>query len=156
MEKSFQLKNNRFLLVFALFVVNAFSGFSQTKAILEEYKAKYPGQHVIVKNHSTKVTITMLKGKPQLVTNYHTEYLILDQNGILSLSEELIDYSSFEKITINEAYVIVPKNDASEKIKVTQISTQDADSEGSIFHDDNKETIRNWCFACIRLFCCNF
>lgn len=140
MEKSFQSKNNRFLLLFALFVVNTFSGFSQTKAILEEYKAKYPGQHVIVKNHSTKVTITMLKGKPQLVTNYHTEYLILDQNGILSLSEELIDYSSFEKITINEAYVIVPKNDASEKIKVTQISTQDADSEGSIFHDDNKET----------------
>lgn len=140
MEKSFQLKNKRAFFLSLIVVLTGFFSFSQTTLELEKYKAKYPGQHVIVKNHATKVSISLVKGKPQLVLTYHTEYLILDQNGILSLSEELIDFSSFEKVTINEAYVVVPKNDGSEKIKVTQIYTQDADKGGSVFHDDNKET----------------
>lgn len=138
MVKLFQLKNSSLTVLSLLF---AFVGSSQTKLKLEEYKAKYPGQHVILINHSNNVSITMIKGKPQLVNNFHSEFLVLDQNGILSLSEEMIGHGSFEELTINEAYVIVPKgDDKSEKIKVTQITTQDAEAEGSVFHDDTKET----------------
>jgi len=139
MVKSFQLNAKKTLTIcFAIFL--SFFSVSQTNAELESYKAKYPGQHVIMKTHSNKVMLTMVKGQPQVVHNYRMEFLILDQNGLLSLTEELIEHSSFEQLTINEAYVLVPKGDGSEKVKVTQITTQDAETEGSIFHDDNKET----------------
>lgn len=139
MVKYFQLKRYKYILFFVVILLTKI-GIGQTTAILEEYKAKYPGQHIVMKNHSSKVVIEMVKGKLKLVQNYHLEFLILDQNGLLSLAEETLDHGSFEELTINEAYVLVPKGSSSEKIKVSQIYTQDAQTSGSIFHDGNKET----------------
>lgn len=132
----FQNRKSVLLLTFLFFTLTSIS---QTTEIYETYKKKYPGQHLVVLNSWSRVNIDLVKGKPRVSKTYHNEYLLLDKNGILALSEEMVNFSSFEEITINEAYVLVPKGSSSEKIKVTQISTQDADSEGSIFHDDTKE-----------------
>lgn len=137
--RSFLLRNSKKLFSISL-ILSALNSFGQTNQILEEYRAKYPGHHIVLKENSYTVSIQMVKGVPQVVHHVHTEHLILDQNGLLSLSEEFIEHSSFEELEINEAYVMVPTEKGSKKIPVTQISTQDAEADGAIFHDDTKET----------------
>lgn len=139
MVKSFRLKNCKEFL-FCLILLISFKGLGQTKEILDEYRAKYPGHHVVLKENNYRITIEMIKGIPQVVHHVHTEHLILDQNGLLSLSEEFIQHSSFENLKINEAYVVVPTEKGSKKVPVTQIGTQDAETEGSVFYDDTKVT----------------
>jgi hypothetical protein len=116
------------------------TGFCQTNEILDEYRKKYHGHHIVIKNDIYKISIEMVKGNPRVVHHIRTEHLIIDQNGILTMGTETIENNSFETLKINEAYVLVPTEKGSKKIPVTNIATQDAETSGSVFHDDNKET----------------
>lgn len=122
-------------------LLSNFLSFGQTLEILNEYRNKYAGHHIVLKNNNYVVTIEMIKGVPRVVHHVHEEHLILDQNGLLALSEEHIDFSSFETLKINEAYAEVPDGKGSKKIHVTNEITQDVQASGSIFHDDMKETV---------------
>lgn len=113
---------------------------AQNKVILEIYRAKYPSEQVIMLKDSKSVRIEKIKGELCVVEHIHEEFLILDQNGGQYLAEESIGHSSFEVLTINEAYVMVPTEKGTKKVEVTNISTRDAESDPGIFHDDNKET----------------
>ena len=112
--------------------------FSQDKATLDTYRAKYPGEQVILLKDSKVIQFEMVKGELRVIENIHEEYLILDQNGGQILAEESIGHSSFEELKINEAYVMVPNEKGTKKVEVTNISTRDGETDPGIFHDDNK------------------
>lgn len=114
--------------------------FSQDKVTLDTYRAKYPGEQVILLKDSKHVKFEMVKGELLVIEQIHEEYLVLDQNGGQILAEESIGHSSFEELKINEAYVMVPTDKGTKKIEVTNISTRDGETDPGIFHDDNKET----------------
>jgi len=135
----FPSKNSKLILVSA-FVCGAFGSFSQTLADLSAYKAKYPGQHIVQKKNSYRITIKMVKDVPVVSHQSHREYLVLDRNGVLSLSQETIDFSSFEIMGAIDAYSLMPTEKSSKKIPATNFATKDAETSGSVFFDDSKET----------------
>jgi len=114
--------------------------FSQDKVTLDTYRAKYPGEQVILLKDSKHVKFELVKGELLVIEQIHEEYLVLDQNGAQILAEESIGHSSFEELKINEAFVMVPTEKGTKKIEVTNISTRDGETDPGIFHDDNKET----------------
>ena len=127
-----------------LFVVAGLIGFSsahaQTIEKLNEYKAKYPGNTVVQVANTEKVSITMVKNVPVITYSYSNDYLALDKNGVHILTEESIGFTSFETIDNIEAYSLVPNGKSSKKVAATNFQTKDAETEGSVFHDDGKET----------------
>lgn len=127
-----------------LFVVAGLIGFNsahaQTVEKLNEYKAKYPGNNVVQTANTEKVSITMVKNVPVLTYSYSNDYLALDKNGVHILTEESIGFTSFETVDNIEAYSLVPNGKSSKKIAATNFQTKDAETEGSVFHDDSKET----------------
>jgi hypothetical protein len=140
MVKSYRSRKiNSFLALATLLGVLPFAN-AQNKETLDIYRAKYPGEQVIMLKDSKSVRIENVKGELRVVEQIHEEYLILDQNGGQFLAEESIGHSSFEVLKINEAYVMVPTEKGTKKVEVTNISTRDAESDPGIFHDDNKET----------------
>lgn len=117
------------------------TGFSQTNEDLAAFRAKYPGHQVVCKTDINEVKIEMVKGAPVISRRYLTEHLVLDKNGMLSLSEGDISFSSFEKIVNLDAYSLVPTpKGGSKKVEATEFKTKDAGSTGSVFHDDTKKT----------------
>jgi len=137
--KLFRSKNSKWLL--SLLLAFAFGELqAQTTEILAAYKAKYPGQHIVFTKNVNKVTIKMVKDVPVITHTTNWEHLILDKNGLLSLSDESIEFSSFEKMGEIEAYSLIPVKSGSKKIVATNFRTRDAESAGSVFHDDAKET----------------
>jgi len=137
--KLFPFRNSD-LRITCVFLLCTLSGFSQTNADLAVYKAKYPGQQVMVKRNNYKITIKLVKDVPVVSHHLHIEHLILDKNGIVSMSEESVDFSSFEIMGDIEAYSMVPTEKSSKKIAATNFLTKDAETSGSVFHDDSKET----------------
>lgn len=138
--KSFLSKNSDRWLAACTLVLGAFASFAQTTADLNAYRTKYPGQHIVLKKNSYRTTIKMVKDVPVVSHKLHLEHLILDKNGILSLSEENVDFSSFEIMGDIIAYSMIPAEKSSIKIKATNFMTKDAETSGSVFHDDKKET----------------
>lgn len=106
---------------------------------IESYRTRFPGHHVVKKEDINGVSIQLVKGVPKVTHHVHEEVVVLDQNGLLSLTEEKIKTGSFQSLEIKEAYVLSPTKNGEKKIKVTQITTQDADTEGSVFYDGEKE-----------------
>jgi hypothetical protein len=68
------------------------------------------------------------------------EYLVLDNTGTHLLSEESIEFSSFETVQNIEAYTMVPSGKSSKKVPATNFFTRDSDGGGGVFHDDMRET----------------
>ncbi len=135
----FRFKNSNWFVCLFL-VLFAHGTQAQTTEMLATYKAKYPGQHIVFTKNVNKVTIKMVKDIPVVTHTTNWEHLILDKNGLLSLSDESIEFSSFETMGEIEAYSLIPYKNGSKKIVATDFQTRDAESEGSVFHDDAKET----------------
>lgn len=114
--------------------------FAQTKEALAAYRAKYPGQHIVFTKKLTRITIKMVKDVPVVTHTTNYEHLVLDKNGVISLGDETVDFSSFEKVGEIEAYSLIPTEKSSKKVPATNFVTRDAEAEGSVFHDDSKET----------------
>lgn len=133
MVKSYRSRKiNSFLALATLLGVLPFAN-AQNKETLDIYRAKYPGEQVIMLKDSKSVRIENVKGELRVVEQIHEEYLILDQNGGQFLAEESIGHSSFEVLKINEAYVMVPTEKGTKKVEVTNISTRDAESDPASF-----------------------
>lgn len=136
----FPLKNyNRFLLSI-LFIAACFISHAQTKEDLETYRKKYPGQHLVQTKSVHRISIKMVKDVPTVTHYYEWDYLILDKNGVISLSESSIDFSPFETIKNIEAYALVPTEKGSKKIAATNFVTKDGEADAGIFHDGTKTT----------------
>lgn len=134
---SFQLKHSKHL--FSGFFLAVSLQLAAQTVDVESYRTRFPGHHVVKKEDINDVSIELIKGVPKVIHHVREESIILDQNGLLSLSEEKIKTGSFQIVKIEEAYVLSPKKNGEKKIKVTQITTQDADTEGSVFYDGEKE-----------------
>jgi Transglutaminase-like superfamily/Domain of Unknown Function with PDB structure (DUF3857) len=106
---------------------------------INELAKKYGSEKLVVLNWDIDVKIRMVKGKPQTVKKISYDYLILDKAFAEFLSDESIEFSSFEKITDIKAYSINLDNDKAVKQKVDEFSTRDAPRGGSTFHDDTKQ-----------------
>jgi hypothetical protein len=139
MTQSAFKKCNVFLAALVLFF-NSTSVVAQTKEQLDLYKAKYPGQHIVQLKNIHTVRIKLVKDIPVITHIYEQDYLILDKNGLLSLNQESIDFTPFEKVANIEAYSLVPTEKGSKKVPATNFQTADAEASGNIFHDGSKET----------------
>jgi hypothetical protein len=115
-------------------------GQAQTTEALNDYKTRYPGQHIVQALRSETVRIDLVKGVPTLRSTRRDEYVVTDKSMIVPLSEETISFSSFEQIENIEAYALVPKDKTSRKVAAIDFKTRDAETQGSVFHDDMKET----------------
>ncbi|MBI1838224.1 MAG: transglutaminase domain-containing protein [Flavobacteriia bacterium] len=109
-------------------------------AKLQAYKSKYPGSNVIITNRSENVKIDLVKGIPVVKTSNHDEFLILNQSGVAGMTSDEIYFSSFETIEDIDAYSLIPTEKGYKKIKADNFVTKAAETEGSVFHDDNKIT----------------
>lgn len=131
---------NVILILIALFASIQFY-FGQTKAVLDTYLKKYPKHHLVQLKDEMKIVVRMEKNVPVVEHHYTLEYLVLNNNGSLSLAEQRIGYSSFQQMGEIEAYTMVPTEKGSKKLPVKRIETRDAETTGSVFHDDNKEKV---------------
>lgn len=107
---------------------------------LEQYKEKYPGQHIVMTKNNHTIEIEMEDGEPSVLHKYEYEYIILDKNGLLSLIEDDIEFSEFETIEKIEAYSLLPKGTKYKKIKADNFATGDAEADAGIFYDGKKVT----------------
>jgi len=137
--KLFQFRNSS-LLAALLCVFSMTNASAQTKAILSAYKAKYPGQHIVFTKNVIKISIKMVKDVPVVTHTNSWEFLVLDKNGVVSLTDESLDFSSFEIMGDIEAYSLIPTEKGSKKVPATDFQTRDKEAEGSVFHDDARET----------------
>src|SRR6218665_950021 len=136
-----QLKLNKSIFVLAgILLLSKNVLFSQTTDKLNEYKAKYPGEHVVQVVDSKTIRISLVKDIPVVTSSYVMDYLVLDNTGTHLLSEESIEYSSFETVKNIDAYTLNPSGKSSKKVPATNFYTRDADAGGAVFHDDMKET----------------
>jgi hypothetical protein len=126
--------------LFGIVLLSGNNAFSQTTEKLEAYKAKYPGEHVVQVTDSRIIRIKLVKDKPVVTSSYVVEYLVLDNTGTHLLSEESIEFSSFETVQNIEAYTMVPSGKSSKKVPATNFFTRDSDGGGGVFHDDMRET----------------
>ncbi|TSJ40156.1 DUF3857 domain-containing protein [Fluviicola chungangensis] len=136
-----RFKHSKQLFLFVCFLGAFLSSRAQTTEILANYKIKYPGNHIVSTKHERTVTIRYVKGKPTLVYHFEYEDLIIDKSGVNMLSEYGIDFTSFETVSNIEAYALIPSENKSKKVASNAAFTRDAQSDGSVFHDDDKETI---------------
>lgn len=113
---------------------------AQTVEILNEYKNKYPGQQIVQKLHQEVVKIDMVKSKPVVRSLMSDEHFALTSNGINSLTEDEIEFSSFEQIQNIDAYSLVPTAKNPKKVAATNFKTKDAETSGGVFHDGGKIT----------------
>ena len=113
---------------------------AQTKEILEASRQKYPGESVLFAKDNLKIRIKLVKDEPVVTHQVEVEHLVLDKSGILPLSEGSLQFGSFEKVDNLVAYSLVPTEKGSKKIPATGFATRDVGAEGSVFHDDTKET----------------
>jgi hypothetical protein len=134
------LKNIKILFFGLLFIATSNALLSQTKEDLANYRKKYPGQHLVQTKSVHRITIKMVKSIPTVTHFYEWDYLILDKNGIISLSESSIDFSPFETISNIDAYSLVPTEKGSKKIEASNFITKDGEADNGIFHDGTKTT----------------
>jgi hypothetical protein len=123
-----------------LIIVLTSTVFSQNKEDFKNYKLKYPESNVVFNSHNETVTIDFKDGVPNVKTNTHDEYLILNQIGVSSMTSDEIYFSTFETIENIDAYSMIPTDKGYKKVKATNFVTKEAENEGSVFHDDNKTT----------------
>ncbi|MFN6083475.1 MAG: transglutaminase-like domain-containing protein [Fluviicola sp.] len=114
--------------------------FSQTTEEFQKFKAKYPNENAIVLKNELTVKISMVNGQPKITKSLTFDLLILDNTTAASLAEGDVEFSSFNTIKEIEAYSLVPSGSKSKKIKASNFQTKDAETEGSVFHDDGKIT----------------
>lgn len=106
----------------------------------DAYLKKHTGSHIARLIREETVTLDMVKSNIQAKTTYNEDYLILSKEGGGMMSEDEITFSSFETIKNITAYSYDARVKSGKKIKATNFKTSDAESEGSVFHDDNKVT----------------
>lgn len=129
---------NLLVLFLLLPFIQVFSQNSQET--LEYYKNKYKGQHVVNTKFNRTIRITLSNGEPKVTHCFEYEYIVIDKNGLLSLNEETIAFSPFEKIENIEAYSLIPYKEGYKKIKADNFATRDAEADQGTFYDGNKKT----------------
>lgn len=114
--------------------------FSQTKEDLAKYKEKYKGYNYIQKLNKESIRLDLVNGIPKHKSTITTEYVVLNNQGAMALSEETLEFSEFEKIDNIDAYALEMRDKGPKKITVSDFRTKDVENNGMIFHDGTKET----------------
>lgn len=105
-----------------------------TAQLFEELKKLYPGENEVIISDRRVIDLSMSKGSPQILVNYQSEKMIMDEIGIQN-DYEVIYYSSLVPLDDYEAYTKLPAFKKSKKILVTH-ETEASGKESYVFHDD--------------------
>src|SRR5262245_16778429 len=93
-------------LTFILIAVLSFSAaFSQN---LEEVKSQFPGEQVVIWNHSVHYKIKVKDGQPTAESKDVQELMYLSANAASYMSHYSFYHSSFHQLQDYEAYTIAP------------------------------------------------
>ena len=112
----------------------------KTKAqSFEEIAAKYPNNYAVVQNYTKEINISLKNGLPFAESNTEQEILALDDKANGMYSRQTVYSSSYNELSNLEAYTKIPDGKKYNKVKVTDIKTQNSRSS-SIFYDDGKES----------------
>lgn len=111
--------------------------FGQSKVNLEDYKKLYPNNDILTVTQKEEVTIKIVDGKVQIMTDYFNENLYLNNKAsIYQYADQSIVYSPFfQEINNIEAATFVPSDKGSKKLNVKEITTEKENSKG-VFYDD--------------------
>lgn len=104
------------------------------------YQKKYSGSHIVRMKREHVVTLNLVKSKIEAKSRFNEDFLILTKEGAGMLSEDEIFYTSFETVGDITAYAFDATVKSGKKVKATNFKTKDAETDGGIFHDDNKVT----------------
>lgn len=102
----------------------------------EEIKALFPGDPVVVRNHTVHYTINLKGSQPQVESKQVQELLYLSSNAGSYMSRYSFYHSSFHEVHDYEAYTLLPSG---KKVAVKDFKTSQNVS-ASVFYDDMKET----------------
>ncbi|MEI9913102.1 MAG: DUF3857 domain-containing protein [Bacteroidota bacterium] len=102
----------------------------------EEIKALFPGEQVVIRNHTVHYKLKLKDGEPQAESHEMQELLYLSANAGSYMSRYSFYHSSFHQVQDYEAYTIPPSG---KKIPVKDFKTSQNISN-SVFYDDMKET----------------
>ena len=103
----------------------------------KEFRTKYPNANgVFLKKHLTATISVDKLGNAVIEEEHDQERLFLNEN-FKYYTEDEIGYSSFTELSNIEPLVYVPNGDKFKKIKIKDITDEDA-FDNNVFHDDYK------------------
>ncbi len=132
---NWQFRSKKILLNLVL-LLSFFHPYAQTT---EEIQRAYPNDDAVILNYQKNTRIFLQDGQPRAETSVSREILILTDKANGLYNRYSVYHGSFDSLKSLEAYTMVPDGRGYHKIKVTQINTEKAESEG-VFYDDLKKS----------------
>lgn len=139
MMERWLVRSSKTLQILGLCAIGGTSCFTQ-ELDLAAYQKKYSGSHIVRMQREHIVTLDLVKSKIEAKSSFNEDFLILTKEGAGMLSEDEIFYTSFETVENITAYAFDATAKSGKKVKATNFKTKDAETEGGVFHDDNKVT----------------
>ena len=109
----------------------------------DEIAAKYPNNYAVIQNYTKSIDISLNNGQPFAQSKTSEEMLVLDDKANGIYNKQYVYSSSYNQLLNLEAYTKVPDGKKYMKVKVTDIKTENASSDNSIFYDDTKQSSFN-------------
>lgn len=103
---------------------------------IEEIKKNFPGEQVVVLNHTRHYYLKLKDGQPTAESEEMQELLYLSPHAGSMMSKYSFYHSSFHQLKEYQAYTMPPSG---KKIPVKEFKTSQSVAN-SIFYDDSKET----------------
>jgi hypothetical protein len=105
----------------------------------DEIAAKYPNNYAVIQNYTKSIDISLKDGQPYAESKTEQEILALDDRANGMYNRQYVYSSSDNELGNLEAYTKVPDGKKYNKVKVTDIKTQNS-RDNDIFYDDRKES----------------
>lgn len=105
----------------------------------DEIAAKYPNNQAVIQNFTKTINIILKNGEPFAQSKTEQEILALDDKANGLYNRQYVFSSSYNKLTSLEAYTKVSDGKRYNKLKVTDIKTENSRSS-SVFYDDAKQS----------------
>src|SRR5436309_1308078 len=109
----------------------------------DEILAKYPNNYAVIQNYTKSIDISLNNGQPFAQSKTSEEMLVLDDKANGIYNKQYVYSSSYNQLLDLEAYTKVPDGKKYMKVKVTDIKTENASGDNSIFYDDTKQSTFN-------------
>ena len=106
---------------------------------VDELAAKYPNAYAVMLTHNRNLKITLENNAPYAEIQEQIVMAVLDDKANGSYNRYKVYHGTFNEIKDIEAYTKVPDGNGFKKLKVTDMHTESAASEG-VFYDDVKAT----------------
>lgn len=105
----------------------------------DEIAARYPNNQAVIQNFTKTINIILKNGEPFAQSKTEQEILALDDKANGLYNRQYVFSSSYNKLTSLEAYTKVSDGKRYNKLKVTDIKTENSRSS-SVFYDDAKQS----------------